>query len=134
MQAVISQTDSVTMSSPKRETGGDGFTEPAVTRSKRGNKLYCSADCSLEPAASQPRLRFGESHTATPAFRCEPSPFRSLSPPLSPPQYDLSFVKLPQLVSQVGTDLPVRETVWREGPRFGTPVRAIQRSNIRKFK
>ncbi|XP_026076980.1 dynein heavy chain domain-containing protein 1 [Carassius auratus] len=114
------------MSSPKRETRGNGFSEPAVTRNKRRN--------SLEAAASQPRLLLRESHTATPAFMCEPSPFRSLSPPLSPPQYDLSFVKLPQLVSKVCPELPLRETVWREGPRFVTPVRAIQHSNDRRFK
>lgn len=116
----------LTMSSPKRETRGNGFSEPAVTRNKRRN--------SLEAAASQPRLLLRESHTATPAFKCEPSPFRSLSPPLSPPQYDLSFVKLPQLVSKVCPELPLRETVWQEGPRFVTPVKAIQHSNDRRFK
>ncbi|XP_058646980.1 dynein heavy chain domain-containing protein 1 isoform X2 [Onychostoma macrolepis] len=121
------------MLSPKKEPQGNGFSEATNTQSKRRNKLYCS-DCSLEHEASQPRLLFRKSHTATPAFKCEPSPFRALSPPSSPPQYDMSFLKLPQLVSlQVSTKLPVRETLWNEGASFVTHIRAIKPSSVGKF-
>lgn len=121
----------LTMSSPEKEPQGNGFSDAANTQSMRRNKLYCS-DCSLEPAASHPRLLFRKSHTATPAFKCEPSPFRALSPPLSPPRYNLSFVKLPQLVSlQVST---VRETLWNEGASCVTHVRVIKPSSVGQFK
>ncbi|XP_039513458.1 dynein heavy chain domain-containing protein 1-like, partial [Pimephales promelas] len=119
------------MSSPKREPQGNGFARPALTQTKRGNKSDCSSDCSFEPADSQPRLLSRQSLSATPAFKREPSPFRTLSfRTLSPPQNDPSVVKLPQLVSQMGIGLAVRETVWNEGPRFVTPVTETQHSSI----
>lgn len=123
------------MSSPKREPQGNGFAGPAITQTKRGNGSDCSSDCSFEPAASQPRLLSRESLSATPAFKREPSPFRTLSfRTLSPPQNDPSVVKLPQLVSQMGIGLAVRETVWNEGPCFVTPVKEIQHSSVGQFR
>ncbi|KAK2874468.1 hypothetical protein Q8A67_021621 [Cirrhinus molitorella] len=47
-------------------------------------------------------------------------PEHSLFRTFSPPQYDLSFVKLPQLLY---TEVPVRETVWKDMASFVTPVR-----------
>ncbi|XP_067287609.1 dynein heavy chain domain-containing protein 1 [Pseudorasbora parva] len=117
------------MSSPKKESQGIGITRPVITQSKRANRPACSSDCSVEPAASQPRLLSRECLTATPAFKREPSPFRTLSfRTLSPPQNDLSVVKLPQLVSQMGIGLVVRDSVWNEGPHFVTPVKETQHS------
>lgn len=137
VQSVIglSQTD-FTMSSPKREPQGNVFTGPAITQSKRENRPDCSSDCSFDLIASQPRLLSRQSLIATPAFKREPSPFRALSfRTLSPPQNDLSVVKLPQLVSQMGTGLAVRETVWNEGPRFVTPVKeTCQPSSVGHFR
>lgn len=112
------------MSSPKRDAQGNGFTGLAFTQTKGGNR-----------PASQPRLLSRQSLTTTPAFKREPSPFRTLSlRPLSPARNDLSAVKLPQLVSQTGTELAVREIVWNEGPSFVTPMKTTQHSSVRQFK
>ncbi|XP_021335614.3 dynein heavy chain domain-containing protein 1 isoform X2 [Danio rerio] len=111
------------MSSPKRDAQGNGFTRLAITQTKGGNR-----------PASQPRLLSRQSLTTTPAFKSEPSPFRTLSlRTLSPAHNDLSAVKLPQLVSQVGTELAVREIVWNEGASCVTPVKTTQNSSVRQF-
>ncbi|XP_051531516.1 dynein heavy chain domain-containing protein 1 [Myxocyprinus asiaticus] len=118
------------MSSPKRESQRKGSTRPAITQSKREDKLDFSSKCSLECVA-----------TALPAFKQKTSLFHHTltNRALSPLQYDLSLLKLPQLVSKVGVELAVRESVWKEGPRLmvsalsaDIPVKAMQHS-VRKF-
>lgn len=104
-------------------------------KDKRQNRPDCSSGCSFELIASQPRPLSRRSLIATPAFKREPSPFRALSlRTLSPPQNDLSVVKLPQLVSQMGIGQAVRETEWNKAPRFLTPVKEIQHSSVRQFR
>ncbi|XP_051967401.1 dynein heavy chain domain-containing protein 1 [Xyrauchen texanus] len=112
------------MSSPKREPQGKGIARPAIMQSKREDKLDFSSKCSVECVT-----------TALPAFKQETSLFHHTltNRALSPPQYDPSLLKLPQLVSKVGVEPAVRESVWKKGPRLmvsalsaDIPVKAVQ--------
>lgn len=128
------------MSSPKREAQRKIFSKPAITQSKRENRLDRSSDCSFDPVYPHTQLVSHEYLKPLQAFKKEPPCFHTFRI-RSPPQSDLSVVKLPQLVSKVGVELAIKESVWNEGPCFvasalnvDIPVKILKHSNIQTFK
>lgn len=130
------------MSSPKKEAQGKNFSRPANAQSKRGNILDRSSDYSCDPISPHVQQVCHEYRTPLPAFKNEASSFPTFSiRAQSPLQSDLSVVKLPQLVSKVGVELALRESVWNEGPCFvasalsaDIPVKLFKHSSIQTFK
>ncbi|KAI7795482.1 putative dynein heavy chain domain-containing protein 1, partial [Triplophysa rosa] len=128
-------------SSPKREAQGKSFSRPANTQSKRGNIIDRSSDYSFDPASPHVQQVSHEYCTPLPAFKNEATSFHNFSiRAQSTLQSDLSVVKLPQLVSKVGVELALRESVWNEGPCFvasalsaDIPVKLFKHLSIQTF-
>lgn len=126
------------MSSPKREAQGKSFSRPANTQSKRGNILDHLSDYSFDPVS--PHVQPVSLEYCRP-FKNEASSFNTFSIRThSPLQSDLSVVKLPQLVSKVGVELALRESVWNEGPCFvasalsaDIPVKIFEDLSVQTF-
>ncbi|XP_073732029.1 dynein heavy chain domain-containing protein 1 [Misgurnus anguillicaudatus] len=126
------------MSSSKREAHAKGFSKSAINQRKSRNRVDSLSDYSFDPVAPRTQSHEYLTSLSLPPFRQESLPFYTNSTrTLSPPQNDLSVVKLPQLVSKVGIELALRESPWNDGPRFvasaisaDIPIKILKSSGV----